>query len=569
MPQPRSSTVYRVLAALLACLAAVGPVTAQGALPEGAAEALRAGQLAAAEAIATYPSHYPDRPLWREAIEQGERARALAPGRVEPLRFLAQVYGVTGWTSRTWETWQEFLQAGGVLDARSRADAARAALTLGYQAFAAGAMGRALELLEASYDLDPDDLTTVTYLGQARLETGDAEGAIPLLTLAAETYPQLRPQLTRASLGAQHGLRAADSFIAAEREFAQGNMAGALSLYTATVQGDPTFVEAIKGAAESNAALGRAAEARRLWERALALDPEDAEVRAVLDRLDAAADAAAQAAAEAALEAQQAAEAEAAAQAAAEAEAPPIVLAPPGQPVVAQPPEEPEPEEPEQPQEPEVAEPEPEQPQEPEVAEPEPEEPQEPEDVADVPAQPEPEPEPEPAATGATLALLDATISPRAAEVGGQGAFTFIEAPAAAVGNLESPVAYGQGTLHLQVQMLEKPTDDPVYVQFCIVPDDIITVSPACSDASRVRLDSEGTVEVSQSVTGLDGAGDVDWSQGLAQVLVVLRDAGGRPLDPRYAYDDRGRPLDVAAYYPMSLHVRAAIVPAGGTFGGW
>lgn len=521
-------------------------------------EALRAGQLAAAEAIATYPSHYPDRPLWREAIEHGERARSLAPGRVEPLRFLAQVYGVTGWTSRTWETWQEFLQAGGVLDARSRADAARAALTLGYQAFAAGAMGRALDLLEASYDLNADDLTTVTYLGQARLETGDAEGAIPLLEEAAETYPQLRPQLTRATLGAEHGLRAADSFIAAEREFAQGNMAGALSLYTATVQGDPTFVEAIKGAAESNAALGRSTEARRLWERVLALDPEDAEVRAVLDRLDAAADAEAQAAAEAALEAQQAAEAEAAAQAAAEAEAPPIVLAPPGQPVVAQPPEEPD-----QPPD------EPAQPEEPDVAEPEPEAPEEPEDVADVPEQPEPEPEPEPAATGATLALLDATISPRAAEVGGQGAFTFVEAPAAAVGNLEDPVAYGEGTLHLQVQMLEKPTDDPVYVQFCVVPDDIITVSPACSDASRVRLDSEGTVEVSQSVTGLDGAGDVDWSQGLAQVLVVLRDAGGRPLDPRYAYDDRGQPLDVAAYYPMSLHVRAAIVPAGGTFGGW
>ncbi len=545
------------------------PAHAQGALPEDALEALRAGQAAAAEAIATYSSHYPDRPLWQEAIEQGERARSLAPGRVEPLRFLAQVYGVTGWTSRTWETWQQYMEAGGVLDARSRADAARAALVLGYQAFTAGAMGRALELLEASYELVPDDLTTVTYLGQARLESGDAQGAIPLLEVAAETYPQLRPQLTRARLGAEHGLRAADSFIAAEREFAQGNMAGALSLYTATVQGDPTFVEAIKGAAESNAALGRSAEARRLWERALSLAPDDAEVRAVLDRLDAAQEAEAQEAAEAALEAQQAAEAAAAAQAAAEAEAPPLVLAPPGQPPVAA---EPEPEvvEPE----PAVAEPEPEPEPEPEVAEPEPEpepepqmaEPEEPEDA--VAALPQ-EPEPEPAAGGDVLALLDATISPRAADAGGEGAFTFIEAPAAAVGKLEEPVAYGQGTLHLQVEMVDKPTDEPVYVQFCVVPDDIITVSPACSDASRVRLDTDEVIEVSQSVSGLDGAGAVDWSQGLAQVLVVLRDEGGRPLDPRYAYDEEGRPLDVSAYYPMTLHVRAAIVPAGESFGGW
>lgn len=560
MPEVSGKAIPRVLGALLTLFALSVPARAQGALPEEAMEALRAGQLAAAEAIATYSSHYPDRPLWREAIDQGERARSLAPGRLEPLRFLAQVYGVTGWTSRTWETWQEFLAAGGVLDARSRADAARAALTLGYQAFTAGAMGRALELLEASYGLEPDDLTTVTYLGQARLESGDAEGAIPLLAEAAETYPQLRPQLTRATLGAQHGIRAADSFIAAEREFAQGNMAGALSLYTATVQGDPTFVEAIKGAAESNAALGRAGEARRLWERALTLDPEDDEVRAVLNRLDAAEEAEAQAAAQAALEAQQAAEAAAAAQAAAEAEAPPIVLAPPGQPPVVP---DPDPGEPEVP-EPEVAQP-------PEPGPEEPEEPEEPEDeVVAQPPEPEPEEEPEPAAAGGpTLALLDATISPEAAEAGGEGAFTFIEAPAAAVGNLEAPVAYGQGTLHLQVQMIDKPTDEPVYVQFCVVPDDIITVSPACSDASRARLDSEGVVEITQSVTGLDGAGDVDWSQGLAQVLVVLRDEGGRPLDPRYAYDEQGRPLDVTAYYPMSLHVRAAIVPAGGSFGGW
>src|SRR5690606_29654424 len=194
-------------------------------------------------------------------------------------------------------------------------------------------MARARDLLEASYELEPDDLTTVTYLGQARLELGDAEGAIPLLALAADTYPQLRPMLQRAELGAAHGQRTADAFLAAERELAQGN-AG--------------LVEGVKGAAEVNAAVGRADEARRLWERALQLDPDDAEVAAIIARLDAAAAAqAAAVAAEAAQEALAAAEAEAEAQAAAEAEAPPVVLAPPGgQTPVAAPPAEPLPQEP-------------------------------------------------------------------------------------------------------------------------------------------------------------------------------------------------------------------------------
>ncbi len=620
------SVSYRRLKHLaLSLLAVAWPLAAgQGALPEAASEALRAGQLAAAEAVATYEAHYPDQPLWREAIAQGERARSLAPGRLEPLRFLAQVYGITGWTSRTWEAWQEYLELGGTLDARARADAARAALVLGYQAFTAGAMERARELLEASYDLVPDDLTTVTYLGQARLQTGDVEGAIPLLEVAAETYPQLRPTLQRATLGAEHGLGAADAFLAAERQFAQDNMAGALSLYVAAMQSDPGFVDAIKGAAQANAALGRADEARRLWERALSVDPDDAEVRAVLARLDAAAQAA-EVAAQAAQEAQAAAEAEAEAQAAAEAEAPPVVLAPPGgqppaaepagpvaeappgpgvgarpdgadQPPAAEPPggeeaeqpaaeppvvEQPEEEPPvaEEPpaQEPPAAEPPAEEPpvaeppaEEPPVAEPAPEEPDEEpggDAVAALPPEPEPRPEPEPqAAAGQALALVDATISPRPVEQGGEGAFTFLEAPAAAVGDLR---AYGRGTLHVQVELLDKPTDEPVLVQLCLVPDDLITVRPACSEPSALRLEDEGVVSVAQSVAGMEGAAAIDWSQGMAQVLVVLRDGAGRPLDARYAYDEQGRPLDVAAYYPMSLHVRAALVPEGGTFTGW
>ncbi len=137
------------------------------------------------------------------------------------------------------------------------------------------------------------------------------------------------------------------------------------------------------------------------------------------------------------------------------------------------------------------------------------------------------------------------------------------------IGNLDEPYDYGQGTLHVQVEVLDKPTDDPIYMQVCLVPDDIITVSPACSEASRVRLSNEGVITASQSVSALDGAAAIDWSQGMSQLLVVLRDTQGRPLDSRYAFDENGQPLDVEAYYPMDLRVRAALVPAGGAFSGW
>ncbi|HZJ08679.1 MAG TPA: hypothetical protein VFD39_03200, partial [Trueperaceae bacterium] len=338
----------------------------------------------------------------------------------------------------------------------------------------------------------------------------------------------------------------------------------------------PRFIDALKGVAASYGALGRSAQSRASWEHVARLAPEDAEAAAVLARFEAADDAAAEAeaAAEAAATAQEAAELEAAEAAAAQREAevnaPPINIDPP----VAQAPlegqiiaDEPADEEPDE-EEPVVEEPEEE---EAVVEEPdEPDEPVEPDDEqAEVDEEVDPAEEPAQAAGGPTIELLDTTLTARAADAGGEGAFNFLDAPAAVIGNLDEPYDYSQGTLHVRVEVLDKPTDDPILMQICLVPDDLITVSPACSEASRVRLDKEGVVTASQNVGALEGAGAIDWSQGMSQLLVVLRDTEGRPLDSRYAFDENGAPLNVEAYYPLNLRVRAALVPAGGAFVGW
>ena len=557
---------------------------AQGAMPEAAAAALRNAQAAAAEAISTYERHFPDQPLWRTAITEGERARELAPGRLEPLRFLAQVYGTTGWLARTWESWQAFLAAGGTLDARSRADAAEAALTLGYQAYAVGAYDRARQLLSASYQLAPG-VAISAYLGQTELILGNAQAASPLLEQAVATYPQLQPQLDRARLGANHGLAAADAFLAASDAFARGDSGGALAGYQQAAAASPTFLEAVKGAAAASGALGRVTESRQWWTRAAALAPADAEVAQVIASFAAADTAAAEAAAAAAaaLAAQEEAELAAAQAAAEQAQAaltapalnvaqPPTPAPPPVQepaPVVVVPPE-PEP----------IVEPEP-------VVQPEPE----PEPVVEEPTpapqpvvvQPPPPPQPPPAPVqpvvvtppapvvtgGPSITLIDTTLNPRSPAAGGDGAFTFVEAPAEAIGNLDVPYDYGGGTLHLRVEVLDKPTAIPVLMQLCLVPDNLAAVSPACSPAASLRLGGSGIVTATQSVSALEGGAGFDWARGMSQLIVVLRDADGRPLDPRYATAADGSPLDVSAHYPMSIRVRAVLVPLGSTFAGW
>src|SRR5690606_30828728 len=221
-----------------------------------------------------------------------------------------------------------------------------AALVLGYQAYNVGALDKAAELLRDSYALNSADISVVTYLGETELALGDPVAALPLLEIAAETYPQLQGSLERARLGAEVGLAAADAFLAGERAFAQANAGAALSLYTAAMQASPGFVEAMKGAAASNGALGRTAQSRALWEQVADLAPQDVEAQQALALFRAADNAAAeaQAAAEAAAAAQAQAEQEAADAAAAaaalagtEAQQPPPaanVVPPPQQPIV-------------------------------------------------------------------------------------------------------------------------------------------------------------------------------------------------------------------------------------------
>ncbi len=524
---------------------------AQSALPPEAAEALSIAQRAAAEAIATYELHFPDQPLWRTAIEAGERARALAPGRTEPLRFLAQAYGTTGWTARTWQAWQQYIDLGGTLDARSRRDAAQTALTLGFQAFSVGALDNARTLLSAANELSPGDVNTATYLGQTELALGNAQAAAPLLSIAVSRYPQLQPQLERAQLGANYGLPAADAYIAASSNMAVGNAGAALPLYNEALAAAPNFTDALRGAAAALGALGLTEQSRARWQQLADMVPDDVEANEVLARFRAADDAAAAAAAaaqaaQAAIAAAEQAALEAAAQQAqAEATAPTVTLPPQQQVTVVQPPPTETPTEtPTQPDPPPA-----------QVVTP-PQTPVEPPPVVAPPA-------------GPALALLDTTLSPQAPAAGGDGAFTFLAAPAAAVGNLDAPYDYGAGTLHLRVEVVNKPTSDPVLLQLCMVPDDLITVAPTCSSPANLRLTSPGVVTATQNVGAMEGSSAVDWSQGMAQLIVVLRDTNGLPLDPRYATDADGRPLDVSTYYPLTFRINAVLVPAGGAFGGW
>ena len=164
--------------------------------------------------------------------------------------------------------------------------------------------------------------------------------------------------------------------------------------------------------------------------------------------------------------------------------------------------------------------------------------------------------------------MADTDLRATKASDGGQGAFIFLAPTSEAGRSLSEPIAYGAGTLEVEVLVGSRPSTEPVSVQFCIVPGDFSVVSPLCTGTSALLLPTSGTVSTSVPLPSLMD-GDVDWNQGISQLLVVLRDGLGRPLDDRYTREADGSPIDLTPYFPLQLRVRAALVPPGSTFGGW
>ncbi|HRQ10483.1 MAG TPA: hypothetical protein PLG36_05625, partial [Trueperaceae bacterium] len=152
---------------------------------------------------------------------------------------------------------------------------------------------------------------------------------------------------------------------------------------------------------------------------------------------------------------------------------------------------------------------------------------------------------------------------------GGQGAFVFLDPTAAAGEAVARAGGIADGSLHVRVDVSSKPSSKPVQLQLCLVPGDLSVTSPPCTDATKMVVTGTGTVNATFQMASLSSGEGVDWSKGLSRLLLVLRDDASRPLDERYTRTPDGTPIDLTPYYPMTLRLRLALVPAGGSFSGW
>jgi tetratricopeptide (TPR) repeat protein len=166
----RETTARSLVLALLLTVAAGSAGAQEAQLPEAAQEALDQGAAAMSEALSTYGAQYPDRPLWQEAFRHGRRARSLAPGRPEPLRFLAEAYSRSNWYGPAWNAWLEYLDAGNLLGPEDTPLFTEVGSQQGYNFYRQGRLEDAAEVYRRIIDEVPFDPQAHTWMGRLLIE---------------------------------------------------------------------------------------------------------------------------------------------------------------------------------------------------------------------------------------------------------------------------------------------------------------------------------------------------------------------------------------------------------------
>jgi tetratricopeptide (TPR) repeat protein len=277
----------RILPGAIALLLAVGSAFAQAPVPAEARAALDEGEALMAEALATYPAQYPDRPLWRQAFAAGRRSASLAPDSLEPVRFLAEAYSRSNWIGPAWDAWEDFLQRGGVLDEEARALVADVGRDLGYGAYARGDLEASLDLYLRVTELVPEDVESRVWVARILMETDRPDQAVPFWRSVLERDPsddRAAYFLELAQDQAEWGVRTIEVFREGVAFYERGEFPAARERFARATVLNPAFAAGWAWLGRVAFEAGAYADARRAYANASGLEPDNETYRYFLSR---------------------------------------------------------------------------------------------------------------------------------------------------------------------------------------------------------------------------------------------------------------------------------------------
>ncbi len=245
-------------------------------LPDAAAERLALAEASAAEALATYPVQYPDRPLWEQAFAFAEEAISLAPMNPEPYRFQAIAHTMANWYGPAWDMWLAYLARGWQLDAGATPYFVDAGQRTAYAHYDQGDLEAALATYLRVIDQVPFDLESVSWAGRILLELDRPEQAIAYWTTVAERDPRdTRAAYFRdlARDQARWGTDAANAFREGVSFYEAGSFAEARDRFARATLLNSGYAEAWAWLGRVAFEAGDYADARTFYGRAVDIEP--------------------------------------------------------------------------------------------------------------------------------------------------------------------------------------------------------------------------------------------------------------------------------------------------------
>ncbi|WP_457638399.1 tetratricopeptide repeat protein [Oceanithermus sp.] len=240
------------------------------ALKPEAAKHLSQAQALMSEAKQTYQKHFPDKPLWSEAINQATQAAKIDPQDPEVWRTLAEIYTATGWWSRAEEAWKKYLSLVGDKDTAPLAEALRA---LGFLAYQRGDVKASLDYFKRSLELEPNNTEALAWLGRIYMEQGNGAKAAKYWQQAARLDPSPRNLYfaKQAKKMAAYGGEAVRAFYQGYAAWEDKDYASAIVSFETAARLAPDWAEAHRWLARVYMEAGMPARAIPHWEKVLQL----------------------------------------------------------------------------------------------------------------------------------------------------------------------------------------------------------------------------------------------------------------------------------------------------------
>lgn len=234
------------------------------------------------DAIKTYQGiNYPNKELWAEAIDYGEKAIEADPKFIEAHYRLAQIYQYTNWyyrEAREWEKYIELIQRKEVISQEAKMRLAFAYYRLGYADYQREDYGGCILYLQSAIEIDPEMTEAHYWLGRVFYEIGKLNDSLSSWQKVLEidrNYPKAQYFCAKVENSIRFGKEAYSHYEAGYNLYEKGLFEEATYEYRQAVRFNPNFSLAYYWLGRIYYERGNYTEAMNNWKEVLRLEPEN------------------------------------------------------------------------------------------------------------------------------------------------------------------------------------------------------------------------------------------------------------------------------------------------------